>query len=59
MVARGEVTSDLENFKKVLLEFRDELGSTVANDTIEKAMMPTYFTHDSFGSFFTGDFLST
>ena len=34
MVAEGEVTSDLEHFKEVLPEFRDELGSTVADDTI-------------------------
>ena len=59
VVARGEVTSDFEHFKEVLSEFRDKLGSTVANDTIGKAMMPTNFTHDSFDGFFTGDFLST
>jgi hypothetical protein len=43
----------------VLLEFRYELGSTIVDDTIRKAMMPTYFMHDDFGGFFTGDFLST
>ena len=59
MVVGGEVTCDLEHFKEVLPEFQDELGSMVADDTIRKATMPTYFTHDSFGSFFTGDFLST
>ena len=48
VVTRGEVTSDLEHFKEVLLEFRDEMGSTIADDTIGKAMMPTYFTHDNF-----------
>ena len=58
MVAGGEVTSDLDHFKKVLPEFGDELGSTVADDIIGKAMMPTYFTHDNFGGFFTGDYLS-
>ena len=51
MVAGGEVTSDPE--------FRYELGSMVADDTIRKAMMPTYFTHDNFSSFLTGDLLST
>ena len=59
MVAGGEVTSDFEHFKKVLPEFRYELGSTVADDTIGKTMMPTYFTHDNFNDFFTGDLLST
>ena len=59
VVAGGEVTSDLEHFKEVLLEVRDDLGSTVADYTIKKAMMPTYFMHDSFGGFFTGHFLST
>ena len=39
VVAGGDVTSDLEHFKEVLPEFRDELGSTVADDTIGKAMM--------------------
>ena len=57
MVAGGEVTSDLEHFKKVLPEFRDKLGSTVIDDTIGKSMMPTYFRHDSFGGFFTGNVL--
>ena len=59
VVAGGEVTSDLEHFKEVLLEVRDDLGSTVADYTIKKAMMPTYFMHDSFNGFFIGDFLST
>ena len=59
MVVGGEVTCDLEHFKEVLPEFQDELGSTVADDTIGKAMMPTYFTHDNFSGFFTRDFLST
>jgi hypothetical protein len=58
VVAGGEVTSDLEDVKKVLLEFQYELGSTIADDTIKKAMMSTYFTHDNFGGFFIGDFLS-
>ena len=55
MVARGEVASYLEYFEEVLLEVRDDLGSTVADYTIKKAMMPTYFMHDSFGDFLTGD----
>ena len=59
LVAGEEVTSDLEHFKKVLPEFRYELGSTVDDDTIGKAIMPTYFTHDSFGGFFTRYLLST
>ena len=59
VVAKGEVTSDLEHFKKVLPEFRYELGPTVVDNTIGKAMMPTYFPHDNFSGFFTGDFLST
>ena len=59
MIAEGKVPSDLEEFKEVLPEFRDKLRSTVVDDTIGKAMMPTYFTHDSFGGFFIGDFLST
>ena len=49
----------MKHFKKVLPEFRYELGSTVADDTIAKAMMSTYFTHDNFNGFFTRDFLST
>ena len=59
VVNRGEVTNDLEHFEEVLLEFRDELRSTVIYDTIGETMMPTYLTHDSFGGFFTSDFLST
>ena len=59
VVAGGKVTSDIKHFKEVLPELRDELGSTVADDTIGKAMMPTYFMHDNFGGFFTRDFLST
>ena len=57
MIAEGKVPSDLEEFKEVLPEFRDKLGSTVTGDTIGKAMMPTYFTRDSFSGFFTRDFL--
>jgi hypothetical protein len=59
VVAGGEVTSDLEHVKKVFPKFRYELRSMIADDTIRKAMMPTYFMHDNFGGFFTGDLLST
>jgi hypothetical protein len=59
VVAGGEVTSDLEHVKKVLPELRYELGSTIADDIIRKAMMPTYFTHDNFCGVFTRDFLNT
>ena len=59
LVTGGEVTSALEHFGEMLPEFRDELRSMVIDDIIGETMIPTYLTHDSFGSFFTSDFLST
>ena len=52
-------TSDLEHFEEVLPKFRDELRFMVADDTIGETMLLKNLTHDSFGGFFTSDFLST
>ena len=52
------ISSDLEHFEEMLLEFRDELRSTITNHTVGKTMMLKYLMHNNSYNFFTSDFFS-